>query len=152
MDYSPSGKILTIGSASAMVEVARIAACPRCAAGRGCGAGLLSGSAKRAVLEVPLPAGSGLHEGDEVVLTLEPSHLLRAAMLVYGLPLIGIVVALSAGWLLSRPLTDGAAILFAIAGLAAGLIGGRWQLNRYACLTHFVPTIEGRTDAVSQIR
>jgi sigma-E factor negative regulatory protein RseC len=149
---SPIGKIIAIGSTSAQVEVARTAACPRCAAGKGCGAGLLSGTRKAAILEVPLAAGSGLCEGDEVVLALEPAHLLRAAMLVYGLPLLGILLALTAGWLTIRPLNDGAAIVLAVAGLAAGLMAGRWQLNRHACLTQFVPRIEGRADGVTAFR
>ena len=149
---SPSGKIVAVGSTSALVEVARTPACPRCAAGKGCGAGLLSGTQKAAVLEVPLVERSGLRVGDEVVLVLKPLYLLRATLLVYGLPLAGIVSALTAGWLVSRPLTDGAAVALAVAGLAAGLIAGRWRLKRQACLTQFVPTIEGRAHAVAATR
>jgi len=144
---SPIGKIVAIGATSARVKVASTAACPRCAAGRGCGAGLLSGTRKASILEVTVAAGSGLREGDEVVLALEPSHLLRATMLVYGLPLMGIVVALMAGWMVSRPMTDGVAILLAVAGLAAGMLAGRWQLHRHECLREFVPTIEGRAQS-----
>ena len=94
---------------------------------------------------------SSLREGDEVRLTLEPSHLLRATLLVYGLPLAGIVLMLITGWFISRPLTDAAAIAYAIAGLAAGIFASHRQLNRHQCLKHFVPKIEGRADAVSGI-
>lgn len=148
---SPIGIIVAIGPASATVTVARMAACRRCAAGKGCGAGLLGGSATSAVLEVPLSPASGLREGDEVRLTLEPAHLLRATMLVYGLPLVGIILSLTAGWLLSRPLSDAAAIVYAICGLAAGLYAGRRQLQRHECLTRFIPRIEGRANAVSDV-
>ncbi len=126
-----------------MVAVERVAACPRCAAGRGCGAGLISGSSRPALFEVSLSPHSSLNEGDLVKLTLEPSNLLRATWLVYGLPLAGIVLMPVAGWLLERPLTDAAAIAYAIAGLAVGLFAGRWQLNRNDCLKQFVPKIEG---------
>ena len=56
---------------------------------------------------------------------------------------------LAAGWLISSPLTDAEAIAYAVAGLAAGLLAGRRQLNRHDCLRQFVPKIEGRVDAAS---
>jgi len=148
---SPVGKIVSVGQNSATVSVTRIAACRRCAAGRGCGAGLLSGSGTSALLEVPLPPASAYREGDEVRLMLEPAHILRATLLVYGLPLAGIVVMLIAGWLISRPLTDAAAVAYAVAGLAAGLFAGYRLLNRHVCLQQFVPEIEGKADASADV-
>ncbi len=140
--HSPVGKIVSIRQGRATVAVERTAACPRCAAGKGCGAGLLSGSTRPAMLEVSVSPHLKLSEGDEVRLTLEPSNLLHASLLVYGLPLAGIVLMLVAGWLISRPLSDPEAIAYAIAGLTAGLLAGRWQLNRRDCLKQFVPKIE----------
>lgn len=144
---SPVGKIISINDRTATVEVERVAACPRCAAGRGCGAGLLSGSSKSALLDVSLAPGSRFRAGDEVTLTLAPAHLLRATLLVYGLPLAGTVLALIAGWLLLSPLSDAEAIASAIAGLAAGILAGRRQLKRRDCLQRFVPRIRGMADA-----
>ena len=146
---SPVGKIISIGNGNATVEVERIAACARCAAGKGCGAGLLSGTTKAATLQVSLSPHSQFSVGDEVSLKLEPAHLLRATILVYGLPLVGMVLGLSTGWLISRPLTDGAAVAFAVAGLATGLAAGRWQLNRNHCLRQFIPKIEGPAGVAS---
>ncbi len=101
------------------------------------------------MLEVSLSPQSQYSIGDEVSLKLEPAHLLRATMLVYGLPLAGMVLGLSAGWLISRPLTDGVAVAYAVAGLTAGLAAGRWQLNRNNCLREFIPKIEGPAGAPS---
>lgn len=101
------------------------------------------------MLEVSLSPHLSLSEGDEVRLSLEPSHLLRASLLVYGLPLAGIILMLVAGWLISAPLSDPEAIAYAIAGLAAGLFAGRWQLNRRDCLKQFVPKIEGAVGGAS---
>ena len=143
---SPVGKIVSIGQGTATVAVERTAACPRCAAGKGCGAGLLSGSRKPALLEVSVPPHASVGEGDEVRLILEPAHLLRASLLVYGLPLAGMVLMLVVGWLLVRPLSDPEAIAFAGAGLATGFLAGRWQLNRRNCLKQFIPKIEGPVD------
>lgn len=146
---SPTGKIVSIAGGKATVAVERRAACPRCAAGKGCGAGLLSGSTRPALLEVSVSAGQRYREGDEVRLTLEPSHLLRATLLVYGLPLGGTVLMLLVGWLLMAPLSDPAAVGFAAGGLAAGLLAGRWQLNRRDCLKYFVPKIAGKMGSVA---
>ncbi len=146
---TPVGKIVSIGPGTATVAVERTAACPRCAAGKGCGAGLLSGSKRPAMLEVSLSPHLSLNEGDEVRLMLEPSHLLQATVLVYGLPLAGIVLMLVVGWVISRPLSDPEAIAYAAAGLAAGFLTGRWQLNRQNCLKQFVPKIAGSADAAS---
>ena len=143
---SPVGKIVSIGQGKATVAVERTAACPRCAAGKGCGAGLLSGSRRPALLEVSLSPQLSVGEGDEVRLTLEPAHLLRASLLVYGLPLAGMVLLLVAAWLIARPLSDPEAIAWAITGLAAGFFAGRWQLNRRDCLKQFIPRIAGPAD------
>ena len=146
---SPVGKIVSIGQGKATVAVERTAACPRCAAGKGCGAGLLSGSTRPALLEVSLSPHLRIGEGDAVRLTLEPSYLLRASLLVYGLPLAGIVLVLVAGWFISRPLSDLEAITYAGVGLAAGYFAGRWQLNRQNCLKQFVPKIAGSADVAT---
>ena len=107
----------------------------------------MSGSTRPAVFTVDISPQSRYHEGDQVRLTLESSRLLRASLLVYGLPLIGAMILLSLGWLLFSPLTDTLAALFAVAGLAAGLAVSRWRLNRRDCLRNFVPTIDGLVDA-----
>lgn len=146
---SPVGKIVSIHDGTATVAVARTAACPRCAAGKGCGAGLLGGSRSPALLDVSLAPDSRYREGDEVRLTLEPSDLLQATLLVYGLPLAGTVLALLVGWSIMTPLSDSKAIAFALTGLAAGIMAGRWQLHRRDCLTRFVPRIAGPADGDS---
>ena len=144
---SPVGRIVSIGQGRATVAVERTAACPRCAAGKGCGAGLLGGSRHPALLEVRLSPQLCVNEGDEVRLTLEPAHLLRASLLVYGLPLAGMVLALVVAWLLARPLSDPAAVAWAVSGLAAGFFAGRRQLGRRDCLKRFIPEIAGAADA-----
>jgi sigma-E factor negative regulatory protein RseC len=144
---SPVGKIVSIADGKATVAVERKAACPRCAAGKGCGAGLLSGSTRAALLEVTVSPHHRFSEGDEVRLTLEPSHLLQATMFVYGLPLAGVVIMLILGWSIMKPLSDAQAVAFAAAGLVAGFLAGRRLLNRRDCLKQFVPRIAGAADA-----
>ena len=127
----------------AIVDVDVGSACPRCAAGKGCGAGLLIGSGQVRRVEAAVSANMALlAAGDRVELVLASSKLLRATLIVYGLPLVGAVGSAAMAYLLE--LGDAAAALAAIAGLSVGLLAGRWRLHRDTCLAHFVPRIEKR--------
>jgi len=141
---SPVGRIVSIADGQATVSVDAAEVCARCAAGKGCGAGLLTGSNRTRIIEVQLSPGMEIEPGDEVKLSLAPSHLLRAAVLAYGLPLIGIVVALGVASILNQALDDHFAIALAISGLVMGGLLGRHFLNKEACLKNLVPTISER--------
>ncbi len=141
---SPVGRIVSIANGHANVSLDAAANCARCAAGKGCGAGLLTGSNRTRLIEVQLAPGLGLKVGDEVKLTLAPSNLLRAAILAYGLPLGGIVVAVGIALLLNHTLDDRIAVVLAIGGLVSGVLLGRHYLNKDGCLRNLVPTISGR--------
>ncbi len=126
----------------AIVEVDVSTACPRCAAGKGCGAGLLVGSGRLRRVEAAFGADMVLVEGDSVEISLASSNLLQAALIVYGLPLLGAILAAGLAYVLA--LGDGAAAVAAIIGLSAGLLAGRWRLRRNACIDDFVPRVEKR--------
>ncbi len=141
---SPVGRIVSIADGQATVSVDAAEICARCAAGKGCGAGLLTGSKRTRLIEVQLSPGMEIAAGDEVKLSLAPSHLLRAAIFAYGLPLVGIVIALALASVLNQALDDQLAIVLAISGLVVGGLLGRHFLNKDACLKNLVPTISGR--------
>jgi len=92
-----SGEILSISADTATVSVVA-SGCPRCAAGKGCGAGLLASSEGSTQVDIQLSPGHFYRTGDAVTLTIASSSLLRAALLAYGLPLAGTVLALTTGW------------------------------------------------------
>ena len=146
---SPVATIISISNETAIVAVSRTVACARCAAGKGCGAGLLSGKSKPVNLEVPVPETLNLQVGDKVNLELSPDSLLRASFLVYGLPLIGVISTLILGRLFAGPLSDGYAVGLAIVGLVTGLIAGRARIGRNRCLEQFVPKISARAPLTS---
>ena len=141
---SPVGRIVSIADGRATVSVDTAAICARCAAGKGCGAGLLTGGNRLRLIDVRLTPGMQLKAGDEVQLTLAPSHLLRAAVLAYGLPLGGLIVALGIAWYLNQSLDDRIAVVLAIVGLVAGVLIGRHFLNKDGCLRNLVPDISTR--------
>jgi sigma-E factor negative regulatory protein RseC len=141
---SPVATIISIDNGLATVSVDRTVACARCAAGKGCGAGLLGGERTPAVIELPAPEGMRLAAGDRVSLELLPANLLEASLLVYGLPLAGVVAALTAGWMIAGTLSDASAIVLAITGLLAGMAAARYRIHRNRCLQRLVPKIAMR--------
>ena len=126
----------------AEVEVSAAVVCARCAAGRGCGAGLLGASEKTRRVQARIAAGVDVREGDAVRIELSHRQLLRASWLVYGLPLVAAVVATGTAYLFR--LDDTYAAVAAVAGLAVGLLVARRQLSLAACLYRFTPTIVAR--------
>jgi len=126
----------------AVVDVDVSTACPRCAAGKGCGAGLLVGSSRLRRVEASFSASLELAEGDNVEIALTPNNLLQAALIVYGLPMLGAVAA--AGFAYVMALGDAAAASAAIVGLLGGLVVSRWRLQHAACLGNFVPRVAKR--------
>lgn len=125
-----------------LVDVDAATACARCAAGKGCGAGLLAGPGGRPCVEARVSPGLQLQEGDAVELELGPGDLLRAAAAAYGLPLCGALLFAAAAH--GAGLGDAAAAVSALAGLGTGLVAGRRYLARPGCLHRFLPTVTGR--------
>ncbi len=135
------GKVVSVSSADAerhaVLEVDPAAACPRCAAGKGCGAAVFA-DRKRQIDALVAP-GLEIRVGQTVTVSLGQGRVLRAALLVYGLPLAGGVFGAILAW--SLAFGDAAAAGFALAGLAAGLAASRWRLDRAACLRSFQPVV-----------
>lgn len=131
--------------ARAVVSIKVEAACPRCAAGKGCGAGLITGAGRDREVEATIRPGLDIAENDIVEISLAPDNLLRAAAIVYGLPMLGAVAAAAIAYAFS--LGDAAAALAALAGLACGLTVSRWRLQQASCLRRFVPSVQARVNA-----
>jgi sigma-E factor negative regulatory protein RseC len=143
---NPKGRVVSLVDRAdgmrALVSVDVVAACPRCAAGKGCGAGLFADGARERRVEAIIPAGLDVAADDDVEITLAPDNLLQAAFIVYGLPMLGAIVAAAIAYALS--LSDAAAAAAALLGLATGLVLGRWRLRQTECLRRFVPAIARR--------
>jgi sigma-E factor negative regulatory protein RseC len=142
----PEGRILSIDTTTrpscAVIEVTSAIQCARCAAGKGCGAGIVAGSGRRRRIDAVLAANLTVQAGDLVTVEMAPDNLLRAATIVYGLPLSGALVG-AAGAYLAGFGEPGAAFAV-LAGIAAGALVGRLRLRQTACLRRFVPTVTAR--------
>lgn len=143
---TPQGRILSVQSdaipPSALVEVTASVSCARCAAGKGCGAGILGGDEKPRQVDALIARGLNLREGDRVQIALAPNNLLRASAIVYGLPLMGAVAGAAGAWWAG--LGDLGAAFSALAGVGVGILAGRRRLQRTGCLQMFTPTVTAR--------
>ena len=146
---SIQGTVLSVSGHQATVKVETAAVCPRCAAGKGCGAGLFGASNASKSIDVELPPAADIRPGDTVALSISPQRLLHASVLVYGLPLAGALALLLLGVLFLPPLTDTVAVLLAVSGLLGGFLLGRSQLGRERCLKQFVPAVTDHSHGAS---
>ena len=141
-DEHPQGKVISIvrenDGVRAIVSVDAAAVCPRCAAGKGCGAGIFGASASMRRIEVSLPPEFDVSEGDTVSLSLGSRKLLQAAIIVYGWPLLGAIAGASLAYL--GDLDDAGAAASALAGLAVGVTLARIRLGHKDCMSRFSPT------------
>ena len=142
----PQGTIIEIirdgRGVRAIVAVEVAAVCSRCASGRGCGAGIFTARQGVRRLEVVLPDGGDLAEGDVVNIELAPGNVLRAALVVYGLPLAGAVAGAALAYAVA--LGDAGAAAAALGGLAAGATAGRHRVRDDSCLARFTPALSRR--------
>ena len=134
------GTVVSISSASVTLDVDATLACARCASGKGCGAAYFASGRDRQIRAQVLP-GVQVREGQRVQVELAGSNLLRAAVLVYGVPLAGAVAGASLAWALEAG--DLVAAVLAVAGIGAGLVVSRLRLRRDHCLQQFTPVVTG---------
>ena len=73
---------------------------------------------------------------------LAPQNVLRAACIVYGVPLATAVVVAGIAWMAG--VSEGTAVVAVIAGIVTGAFASRLWLRRDACLQQFTPVITGR--------
>ncbi|KAA8978548.1 SoxR reducing system RseC family protein [Halospina sp. K52047b] len=130
-DDERQGEVLECVGQRARIRVAPAAGCSRCAAGEGCGQGLL-GAMRSAPSPgefwVTVPGDERVTPGDRVLLRMRPSALVAGAAMVYMVPLLGLVL----GALLAEVLigsSDGVTTAAGIAGLAGGLLLARYRLR-----------------------
>jgi sigma-E factor negative regulatory protein RseC len=141
----PQGRIIALlpdtNPPRALVEVVTAMRCARCAAGKGCGAGLIGGDGGSRHVEALLPGHLGLDSGDTVWLELDSQDLLRVAVVAYGAPLAGILVAASGAW--AGGLGEWCAVVATVLGGLTGAASARLYLRRRGCMQRFTPRVSG---------
>lgn len=125
-----SGIIVRATKTHYTVRIDPKAACAACAAKSGCGA------ASGVAVFYDVRRRGDYQEGDRVDIVLRQGRLMGAALLVYGLPLIGLLLGALAPDLVppEKPVGDGVRALCAFGGMGLGLLGlalvNRWVTRR----------------------
>ena len=130
-----------------IVEVESVVVCERCESGKGCGAGLLGQSKGDRRVAATVAENLEVRNGDLVSIELAPRNVLRAAIVVYGYPLSGAVLAAFVAY--AAELGDIAAALAALSGLVAGILVAKFRLQKTRCLRDFTPVVVDRLSAAS---
>jgi sigma-E factor negative regulatory protein RseC len=108
-----------------------VADCERCRAGQGCGGGVLGRLVGDRLTDVEVdPGGFSLAPGDDVLLGLREPVLLRASLMAYGLPLVGLIGGAALAGLYAGAQGDGAQVAGGVLGLLAGLGAARRLAHR----------------------
>ncbi len=119
-----TGTVIEVSSGRAVVVCAGAAGCARCAAGHGCGSGLMErllGDRLRMV-EARVPGSLSVAAGDVVSLKLDDAALVRGAATAYLLPLCGLLAGCLAGSVLLPASGDAGVLTGGALGLLAGFV------------------------------
>ena len=117
-----TGTVIEVSPGRAVVVCAGAAACARCAAGNGCGNGLMErllGDRLRTV-EARVPPSLTVAAGDVVRMSLADDSLVRGAATAYLLPLCGLLAGCLAGGALLPGSGDAGVLAGGMFGLMAG--------------------------------
>ena len=143
---TPQGRIIELHENAdpplAVVEVVSSRRCARCAAGRGCGAGLLGGRERVHRVDATIRDNLAVGTGDRVQISLDPLEVLRGAFMAYGVPLVAIVLAAAVAWFAGW--SETATVVAAIVGMATGIAVARSYLRRRHCLRRYTPVVVAR--------
>jgi sigma-E factor negative regulatory protein RseC len=127
-----SGQVVEVQGEFAWIESERTSTCGSCAVRKGCGT-----SAIAKVLgqrRVRLRVLNRIHAsvGDNVVIGVAESGLVRGSLAVYAAPLLGLFAGALAGQLLGKQLFGMSSDLLAIAGAIGGFVAALIWLKRFS--------------------
>lgn len=125
-------KVTELQGEHALVVVSRQSACGSCAAKSGCGTSVVASLFPQRSQQLRVANTQGARPGDRVIIGLEESGLQRASLLLYGVPLLGLLVGAAVGQQWGG--SELQSILGGLFGASVGLWFVRWQSSRNASL------------------
>lgn len=104
----------------AMIQMQRQSACSHCELSRGCGTGALGRLLGHRSRPLTISNKYNFRTGDRLVIGMQDKAFLNASLLIYGLPLLGMMAGgLLAQWLFGK--SEMVTIILAITGFACAL-------------------------------
>ena len=142
-------RVMRVEGEFAWVETRRASTCGGCAAKAGCGTAVLGRVLGTRRMRVKAGNLSGIAVGDGVVIGIRERALVRGSLVVYAVPLVGLLGGAAVGRDLAGRLLVSDVELFSIGagvlGLVAGLMWVRRFSRRIANDADFQPVILRRT-------
>lgn len=142
-------QVVRVEGEFAWVETRRASTCGGCAANAGCGTAALGRVLGKRRIQVKTRNVSGISAGDRVVIGVRERALVRGSLVVYAVPLVGLLGGAAVGQDLAGRLlvsnVDFVSIGAGLLGLVAGLAWVWRFTRRIADDTDYQPVILRRT-------
>lgn len=144
------GVVMEMAGDRALIRVERHSTCGTCQVRTGCGNGMLADVLGRRKLTVTIHAPPSLKPGDAVMLGIRDDALVAGALVMYLLPLGGLVLLPLLARGLFSPLHELWLVAVGVMGLLVGLWLVRLWLQRQS--RRLEPVFLGRVDVPARVR
>ncbi len=112
--------VVAVDGDQALLETSRRSACGGCAVNKACGTGVIAKALGAKRFRIEAQNAIGARVGDEVVVAIEDSLLVKSSLLVYALPLLTMLGGGLLGERMRGAGGEGLTILLSLLGLALG--------------------------------
>lgn len=124
--------VVSLSGDRAEVQMQRQSACSHCEMSHGCGTGAIGRLLGKRSKPVEIKVDQNLKPGDQVEIGLPDKAFLRAGLLIYGLPLLGLFIGLILAEMTNSN-SDLTSFILAMTGLVLGLyVGARIAKTKFA--------------------
>ncbi|WP_298220186.1 SoxR reducing system RseC family protein [Halothiobacillus sp.] len=139
-DIQEEGVVVAVTADGVWVETQRQSGCQSCSSRGGCGVGIMQKALNRRQHKVRVQTDQPVQVGDHVRLLLPATALVQASVLMYFLPLLGLILGAVAGQLLFA--SDAGSIGGAVVSFTAVLLFIARQQNGLSRSGRYAPRIE----------
>jgi sigma-E factor negative regulatory protein RseC len=126
------GQVVDVQGEFAWIESERTTTCGSCAVRKGCGTSAIAKVLGQRRVRLRVLNRIDAHVGDQVVIGIAESGLLRGSLAVYAVPLLGLFAGALAGQLLGSALFTLPSDLLAIGGAICGFVAALAWLKRFS--------------------
>lgn len=139
--FTEVGQVIAEEGDKVWVQTQSKTGCSSCKVSSTCGSGIVNKAFSHKVFVTPLKNTINAHINDEVEVGIPEDLVLKASLVVYLLPLIGLILALALSSLMLPNLTELGSIMSATLGLIVGFLGVRWFAHRKSARQELQPVL-----------
>jgi len=127
-----SGQVVEVQGEFAWIESERTSTCGGCAVRKGCGTSAIAKVLGQRRVRLRVLNRINASVGDDVVIGIAESGLVRGSLAVYAAPLLGLFAGALAGQLLGTQVFGMSSDLLAIGGAISGFVAALIWLKRFS--------------------